>query len=343
MTPKSPSIQEWRELYDKAIEFARMKCWDWMWDTDVFGVQNPTSGEIGYCCIMGGAGEHYALSVYLGTEGLEGYLKIRSGEFSNSPQDMLNLQKCLMASFEDRSLLQREDLQVINKLGLKFEGHDKWPLFRNYEPGYYPWFITAEEARYLTLCLEQAMEVSQRFENDPELLMAPEEGQYLVRAPVMGEAGLSWTDEWLKPPPLEKKEVAPQPIDLHRIEEINRKITERQGVWEIDYFYFPRPTMGEKEERPFFPLASFWVDHHSGFILHQHLARRGEWAADFPEQFLKFAHGKNRLPQEILVKNEETFKLLEPIASELGIKLNMVKRLRMLEEAKAGAFKYFKM
>jgi len=138
MKDKSPSIQEWKELYDTAMEFKRIECWNWMWDSDIFGVQNPVNGEIGYCCIMGRAREHFALAVYLGTEGLGGYLKIRSGEVDASSIDALHLQKCLMASFEDREFLQQEDFQIITRLGLKFRGRDSWPLFRSYRPGYFP-------------------------------------------------------------------------------------------------------------------------------------------------------------------------------------------------------------
>ena len=137
MSNKLPSIQEWKDLYDAAIEFKKMECWNWMWDFDIFGVQNPVSGEIS-CCVMGGVGELYALAVYLGTEGLEGYLKIRSEEISLSDIDMLHIQKCLMASFEDRNFLQKPDLQVVKKLNLKFRGRNLWPLFRSYRPGYLP-------------------------------------------------------------------------------------------------------------------------------------------------------------------------------------------------------------
>jgi len=70
-----------------------------LWDSDIFGVQNPANDEIGYCCIMGRMGEHFTLAVYLGTEGLDGYLKIQSGEILPDDLDVLHLQKCLMASF----------------------------------------------------------------------------------------------------------------------------------------------------------------------------------------------------------------------------------------------------
>ena len=48
MNDKPPSIQEWRDLYDAVIEFKKKECWNWMWDTDIFGVQNPVTGERRY-------------------------------------------------------------------------------------------------------------------------------------------------------------------------------------------------------------------------------------------------------------------------------------------------------
>jgi len=250
---KPPTIQEWKDLYEAAIEFKKIKPWDWMWDTDLFGVQNPLTGEIGYCCVMGGAGEHFALAVYLGSEGLNGYLKLQSGESYPSLENMLNFQKLLMASFEDRKFLQKEDFQLIKKFGLKFSGPDSWPLFRSYRPGCYPWYLTGEEARYLTLCLWQAIDVALRFKDDSEILTPPTENRYLVRVPKKDKTGLSWRDMWMEPLPLQKGEIIVEPIDEVRLAKIKRRIPHRQGVWEVDYFYYSEP-IREKEERPFYPF-----------------------------------------------------------------------------------------
>ena len=46
----------------------------------------------------------------------------------------------LQASFEDRGHLQKEDRDVIKKLGLKFRGANSWPMFRNYAPECSPGF-----------------------------------------------------------------------------------------------------------------------------------------------------------------------------------------------------------
>jgi len=334
MNDKPPSIQEWKDLYEAAIQFKKIKCWDWMWDSDIFGVQNPVTGEIGYCCVMGGAGEHFALAVYQGSEGLNGYLTLQSGK-KPSLQDILSLQKLLMASFEDRDLLQKEDIQLTKKINLKFSGPDSWPLFRSYLPGYHPWYLTGEEARCLTLCLWQAIDVSLRFKGDPKKLTPPTGNRYLVRVPKKDKTGLSWRDVWMEPLPLQKKEIIAEPIDEVRLEKIKRRIPDRQGVWEVDYFYYPSP-IRDKEERPYYPYITLWVDQHSGFILRHNLAKPAECMSEFQVNFFKLAEKRKILPREILVKKEETLKLLEPIASELGINVRRVKELKMLEEAQAS-------
>ena len=339
MNDKPPSIQEWKDLYEATIQFKKMKCWDWMWDTDIFGVQNPVTGEIGYCCVMGGAGEHFALAVYQGSEGLNGYLTLQSGEKYPSLQDILSLQKLLMASFEDRELLQKEDIQLLKKFDLKFSGPDSWPLFRSYRPGYHPWYLTSEEARYLTLCLWQSIDVALRFKDNPGMLTPPTENRYLVRVSKKDKTGLSWRDEWMEPLPLQKGEIIVEPIDEVRLEKIKRRIPNRQGVWEIDYFYYPGP-IRDKEERPYYPYITLWVDQHSGFILSYDLAKPAECMDEFQGQFLKLVENRKILPQEILVKKEETFKLLKPIASELGITLRRVGKLKMLEEAQASMYEF---
>jgi hypothetical protein len=328
-----PSLQEWSDLYRVAMEFKGVGCWNWMADSDVFGIQNPEDGEIGYCCVMGMLGEHFALAVYLGTGGLDGYLKIRSGEFSSYPHDLLMFQKCLMASFEDRESLRKRDLQIIKGLGLKFRGRNSWPLFRSYRPGYYPWFLRDREARFLALALQQAIEVSLRFKEDPDLLTPPKKNYYLVRLPEKGVGGLEWRDEWLKPAPIKRGEVKVEPVDEARLRRIEEEASRGQGVWETDFLLSPMSVLEKREERPYYPFLFLWVDHHSGLILNIHLTEQPGDLSEFSSQLLDVIENIKTLPDWILVRKEDAFRLLKPVASKLKINLKLVERLECLEEA----------
>jgi hypothetical protein len=343
MSKLPPSLQEWKSLYEAAIEFKKIKCWDWMLDSDMFGVKNSETGEIGYCCVMGRLGEHFALAVYLGTEGLKGYFKMQSGEIPGGIE-LLMTQKCLMASFEDRAVLQKSDLEVIKKLGLKFRGRNEWPLFRSYLPGYHPWYLTEEEARFLTFALQQAVEVALRFKGDPEMLIPPERGYFFVRVAEKEGERWRWKDAWLEPSPIEieGEEIVAEPVDENRLERIKGRARRQQRILEIDFFYSSQGVREEKE-RPYYPYVLLLADHYSGLILCAHIAKplKSEYQREFVEKILNFFEENEVIPEKILVEKEGLYKLFEPVTSRLGIKLKETRRLRAIEDAKDSLYECF--
>lgn len=329
MAHPSPSMQEWQDLYTAAIEFKRIECWNWMDDSDLFGVQNPLSHEIGYCCVLGALGEVFGLAVYLGAEGVQGYLRVQSGETSLEEFDPLR-QRCLLGSFDESRFLQKLDLQVIKRLGLKFRGPKSWPLFRSYLPGYYPWYLNREESIFLTTALTQAKEVALRLEINRDWFNPPSENDCLVRMPEETETGFEWRDEWLKLPHPKKEEFVIPPLDEIRLQKIKKTLIRRQGIWEGDLSYVPFPI--HQGERPYFPFLLLWVEHSSGFILKGHLLEPLEYRVEFQNHFLEIMEHLQFLPEEVWVKREEVFKLLELITSKLGIKLRLHKKLPALEK-----------
>jgi len=332
-TDRPPSHQEWKALYDAAIEFKKAAPWDWMHDIDIFGVQDPVRGETGYCCIMGAAGEHYALGVYLGAEGLAGIMRIVSGDISPYNGEALFIQKCLMASFEDRKYLQKEDLQQIKALGLRFRGNNAWPMFRNYTPGLVPWFLTGKEAGFLTLALQQAVEVSRRFQKDPDMLNHSSSEQYFVRVPVKQCESILWKDEWIEPLFPESNDFPVMALDETLLKRLKKVKFQQKGIWEVDFFYVPAP-IKEKEDRPYYPYMSIMVEHNSAFIFYFQIEKRDELTSKFPEKFVSFLESAKIKPKEFLVKRDEVYASLEPFASILGSKIKMVENLPMLDDAR---------
>jgi len=337
MKTASPSLEEWRELYDAALQFKELKPWEWMLDSDIFGVQNPFTGEVGYCCIMGNLGEVFALAVYLGTDGLEGYLKIQSQEVTAEKDIMeaFTAQKCLMASFEEREVLQKPDLEVIKKLGLKFRGKKEWPSFRSYRPGYFPWYLTRDEAKFLTLALQQTVMFARRFQENSDMLVPQNPNQYLVRVPEKTKEGWIWRDEWQEPSPLDEEEIA-ETLDEDRVQRAQKKVGRKGGTWEVDLFYVSAAVKEKTDERPYYPLIFMFVDHHSGLILNPDFMQSAPSRSDIQKRFLNFIENIGFMPNEILVKREKVFDPLEPIASKLGIRLKQVTKLKMLDEARSA-------
>ena len=133
----TPGIREWRRLYESAVRIKEISPWEWMTETDVFGVQSPESGELGFVSVMGLLGEHYAVSLYLGSEGIHGFLDLQEmGPFAD-PGALIQIPQ-IQASFENREELDKRDREVIEELGLKFRGRNAWPMFRSYRPSLFP-------------------------------------------------------------------------------------------------------------------------------------------------------------------------------------------------------------
>jgi hypothetical protein len=336
MNTPQPSLDEWRQLYQAAIAFKQVAPWEWMTEIEVFGVQNPESGQIGYGSIMGLLGEHLALAVYLGSEGLAGFRRLEEDR-DLEPTFVLEVPQ-LQASWGDREELQREDREVIKALGLKFRGRGAWPLFRSYMPGYFPWFVTPEEARFLTLVLEQGLEVARRVKEDRALLAPLRKGIYLVRTLEKRGETLVWKDEWMESPPAQPHPLPPPTItetDLAALRQLPRqKITVQ-----ADLFLMPSPIKEKEDPRPYFPYNLMMVEARSGVILGTDLlapkpSLDAVWARA-PEVFLNVLRRLGNLPTEVAVRSERVYELLKPVAVGLDIRLTRKRSLPALEQAKA--------
>jgi hypothetical protein len=334
-----PSLKEWKNLYQTAIEFKKIESWKWMNDTDLFGVQNPKSKEIGYCCILGSLGEFFSLNVYLGSRGLQGYLKIQSGQIEPGDIESLNVQDCLSASFTDKNDLRDKDLETIKKLGLKFRGKNNWPLFRRYEPGFYPWYIDKGDAKFLILALKQAKEVALQVKENKDLLTL-KHNLLLVRIPEKKGKKLIWKEEWIEPAPPQRKEVIIPEVDEERIEGLRNEILRKEGCWEVDFFFSPFTIQEKKDERPYYPYACLFLDHKTWLIIGSEISNHSEYKKEFQDRFLSIINENNIIPEEVLVKRDIVYRLFRPITRGLDIKIKMVKRLEGIKEAQYSMIEY---
>ena len=331
-----PTIDEWNALYKAAENFKKAACWKWMYDNDIFGVQDPETGEIAYCCIMGNAGEHFAISGYLGTEGLDGILKMFSGEVEPSDPDNMYLQKCLMCSFEDRAALAPEDLKVIKDLGLKFRGRNEWPVFRHYEPGLFPWFLNASQCRFLTRINTQALEVSLRCRESKKILEHKTLYTYLVRVNRKpGSRDSSWEDQYAEIEPYRPEFVSFHIKDEMRLRRLVSTKLDKRIVLEADTFFTASPV--REKGRPYYPKVCVLLDHHTGMVISfEMLAYIKKEGYKCIEMLVNFIERNGVKPSKILVTRDETYYLYVDICKQLDITLEVVDHLEFARQVRYG-------
>jgi hypothetical protein len=341
MTESSPTLNEWRRLYQAAIRVKEIAPWEWMTETEIFGVQDPATDEIGFVSVMGMLGEHLCLAVYRGAKGLYSFWNFQ--QFADSaPAEALFEIPHLQASFEDRNELRDKDREVIKELGLKFRGRQEWPLFRSYRPGYLPWYLEAPEARLLTYALEQAAEVVLRVKEDPALLEPVDEESYLVRVPHEISGNLVWEDEVMSVPPPEPEPI-PIMIDVQTIERV-RQLPRGKHTLEMDLFLFPAP-IHEKGARPYFPYLLLVAEDQRGLILGNELLTPEPGLVEMWGSVpMKVVHQLARmkvLPQEIKVRSFRLLALLKLLEEELDVEVKAASVLPNLDQAKESLLHRF--
>jgi len=219
------SLKAWKDLYESALRYRDLKPWGFLGDDALFGVKDPVTGHIGYCCVLGTLGEVLGLCIYRGSEGLNFYQRLQSGDLTPEDEDVFTMQNALLIEFTDRSELEKEDLSIIKALNLKIRGRKQYPIARSFLPGYPPWFLTENEVHFLTFALSCACDLFEDYKKDPMTLESVEEGHYLVYVPHEGEKeSVSWRKQCLKPGPLAEP-VIPQivlnELQLQKIKKIN--------------------------------------------------------------------------------------------------------------------------
>lgn len=333
MKQKSPTQAEWRQLYalmDRAKEAAP---WQWMEETDIFAVQNPETGDLGFVSVMGSLGEHLAVAAYLGEEGLAGFLRIQYAGPYLSPDMVLNVPQ-LQASFEDRNTLHQKDRDVIKQLGLKYRGKQAWPQFQSYAPGMAPWYVTAVEARFLAHVLEQTLDVAVRLRDDPALLET-DEGEYLVRTPTKQDGKWVWHDE-RRPVKLPESRSFSVYYDRQVMAAL-KQLPATMGRIDVDFFWMPTPVLGEGA-RPYHPYMLLIVEPASGMIVGNDtmIAEQSldEMWAMMPMKVGQTLARLRLRPGFIRTTSERVAAYLQPLADELDIELQLLDDLSEMENIK---------
>lgn len=331
MMNNTPSLDDWKKLYDLMAQLKDLAPWEWMEEDDIFGIQLPETGDLGFISVMGTLGEHIAVAVYQGVKGLGGFWQMQSKGPKLTPEFVLQIPQ-LQASFEDRDLISKEDRDVMKKLGLKFRGAKAWPQFRSYRPGCFPWLIEKDEAKTLICALEQVLQVAPRFKENPNLLESTDAAHdYLVRVNNNG----TWEDT-VQHIILREDKIIDLLMNEEALEHL-RTLMPGKLTLEIDLYMMDEPVQEKPKERPFFPFMLMLADHESGMILGidmlTPLPSLEEMWSEVPAIVVEKL-ADDLPPREVHIKDDMLYLLLQPIAEEIGFNLKKQPRLKQIDHAK---------
>jgi hypothetical protein len=345
-------------LYEAAFKLRKIKLWQELYDTQLFAVGH-SDGTTGYCCVMGALGEHLALAVYPGEEGLASYRKMsvdRSELSRLEEQEAALSQDCVTVSFENKDELRPKELGEARaycaERRIVLRGSKAYPQFQRYRPHFFPWYIDDEKDQaHLSEALEACFLVAAKLkETSPEACGFTEGPPFNRSIPFLKKEkdGFTWGSIALPKP---KPFAYPSPETENEIALTKlAKSGKRGGEWACDIFMHVTPmsneagegdAVEEPEHAPFYPYLLLIVDNQTGLVLTvQPSSDPEDYSEAFVGAVLECARNNGR-PSRILVSNERAEAFFRNLSAQLGVELTRQKDIPSLKETEEGFLEQF--
>lgn len=338
------------KLYELAFAFKRSKIWKVLFDDDIFAVQ-LSNGEIGYCSVMGRIAKKTALCLYVGDPGWSSYMRMIRAEDDPDQRDM---RECLMTQDSIQCVLDNKDTLTVEETSavqsyakahsLTLRGKNAFPKFVRCRPYYAPWPMEDEkDAALLQEALEATLFVAEQLREriatypesvEPEELTALgfldhqedllDEAEVPLLLPT--ENGYTWSTMRL---PHFEPEPYPTPLFQAASSKTAFRKMPKAGKMEIMLCYGPEPIQEKKNARPFFPAYLLGVAPETGKRLltkairdyQSNPAAALDRLAEAIQQSVTAKDGLDACPQQLLVRDERTKRLLLDFCQQTGIEL----------------------
>lgn len=326
-------------LYELADELYRLAPWNWMNETQLIGLRHPETGELARLSMMGAAGNHSSLAVYLGEEALHRFnlMQHAAGEgIGITEEDTLSLildSRQLQVSFAVRDELFKSELAEIKALGRKYRGGN-YPCFRSFHPGRAPGPVTGAEALWLEYAMEQMLAVAPVLKLDQfgDYRAGADGVEILTRECREGAWSTTWT------PADDRLFTFPEPAPS---EIMVAKTVRQTSALDIECHFQLLPNPIGPQGKAVFPCVALSVDRASGFVLGVELLSvekqsHEDLIASVPDVFLRMWDRHSIRPASLRVASESARAMLTKTAQALGVPLRRERVLPALQEALDG-------
>lgn len=329
-----PSFETARHLCELAGEFSAERPWKLLADRDLILLEDPQSGDVCYCSVMGALGEVFSLHIYIGAESYRFYRKVSAGE-PVSAGEFFASQHALSVELIPASKATPLDKQLLKAVGYPTQKGVRIPQFRSFRPGYHPWYVTQQEATLLIQCLQAVLALCRGLTGSDADSYWDQEDFYPFLSPLGSDASRrDYAVNLVKasdPPPATLQ--MPQ-LDAAEIERVRAKNYAPRGVFEADHF-FSSAMVGEKNERKACLRVGLVTDAATEFLFPPELGKPEDCTGDvLVRAILAAVKTGHRLPQEVRVKERDYKVVLEPLAASLGFSIRLAKSIPSTELAK---------
>lgn len=323
------SLDLWTSLYQKALAFYAMSPWLQVSGDQIFSITHPLTKQVGYCTILGSQGDFFGLTVYRGREALELHLKISKQELKIGDPEIAEIYDALVVDFSPRVAAEEEEDEKV-RLSLPDPLCRETPsvTFRSYLPGYHAWYLNEEEANFLLLALECAMQYVEKHSKTPGSL----------------SAHLSFSEDRIRHillEPLPIKELPAVPINAKKMKALKNLKLHRDAPWELSTAYTPGSI--HDKERPYLARVYLIVHQESAMILQIKPIAIDECPRKaLCDGLLATIELHKNIPGEILLNKIEYYEAAKPLAKALGIAISLVETLPATEPALEGLVQYMR-
>ena len=326
----------YRKIYTLAGEIRKLAPWNWMYETELFGVKIRETGQVYFVSVMGSEGAFFALSAYKGYEGLMQFFDFQEHADTMPPETILTIPH-LMLSFTGREELSGEQLASIKEAGLSFRGKGNWPQLDEIVPGYLPVLPGVSTLVDIPVILEQVIEVVRRAKKDPGCLFREGESgdAILVRTPSVFPGRVHWDDRYEMVDPEKESRKYHLTYSSGSSEKVSR-LPQSRNILQIDLVLIPSPVK-ERGQRGYFPFALLLVEKESEMIPGmQTLAPLPDLHAMYesvPQKVLDELEKLKFRPGRIEVRSDILYQLLEKPLKLANCRLLKVKRMPQMDAA----------
>jgi hypothetical protein len=327
----SQNKEMWLRLYRAAEAFRDLAPWEWMYDSHLFGIKDPKSGETNYGCIMGNAREVFALGLYLGKSGLKSYLRLYNNAYDDDTSMADRIaesfsQLMLKAEFVNRDEIESFDRKVFADLGLKYRGNNQWVQLRFVKPNYLPWAINDEQAETLLHALEQAVIIAKNFQKNPDLLpVIGQEPNIFVRIPRQENGEMVWVNGLEALPELEEeqdiREIHPTNVDI--IAKTKKTLKKHKVSLCFYHAHMHTPIQENKYAAPRIAKLALWVAYGNGSIIGTEVIDADESRESIERKLIKHLMKIGVKPANIIGNSNFACETIAAICEALDIPLHL--------------------